>query len=175
MVDKNSEMSLDDVLSSIKKMIIDDEPPVLDLTDIVKPDGSVVKIKGLDSESSDIGSFLKLVQENTNSDLKNKHLKEEYVSQQLQKAPLVTTDVSSCPISSQSEKKTDESKNSAVSDVLKEIAVPLINQWLNENLSSIINKKIEEDPMVKKWMSDNLPEITKNIVEKTIRELVKKI
>ena len=62
MVDKNSEMSLDEVLMSIKKMVVAEEPPVLDLTDMVKPDGSIEKIRTPDSGGSDMGTFLKLVQ-----------------------------------------------------------------------------------------------------------------
>ncbi|MDR0677997.1 MAG: DUF2497 domain-containing protein [Holosporaceae bacterium] len=183
MIDKDSEMSLDDVLSSIKKMIINDEPPVLELTDVVKPDGSIVKIETTNSKNSSIGSFLKLVQESTSFCEENEHLKEKYISQQLQKAPVIATDVLSCPVSSQ-DKKLDESKKAddsnkdkreAISNTLKEIIDPMVDKWLEENLASLVNKKIEENQMIKQWMNDNLSEITKNAVEKVIRELLTKI
>jgi hypothetical protein len=140
MTDKNSEMSLDDVLSSIRKMVIDDEPPVLDLTDMVKPDGSIVKIKS--SENADMGAFLKLVQENTTSVPDCKRLKEEYVSQHLKKGPVISADISSCPIDSVSEKKID--KNEAILELLKEIAAPSVNKWVENHLQDIAGQIIEE-------------------------------
>ncbi|MDR0632390.1 MAG: hypothetical protein LBF54_04120 [Holosporaceae bacterium] len=154
MVDKNSEMSLDDVLSSIKKMVIDDEPPVLDLTDMVKPDGSVVKIKAADSEHSDIGAFLKLVQKNADSISERKHQKEEYIAQHLQKAPIISTDVSSCPTVSKTEENSSQPNgNETILELLKEVAIPLLD----------------------KWAKDNLPDIAKNIMEEKFRELLKRV
>ncbi|MDR1334569.1 MAG: DUF2497 domain-containing protein [Holosporaceae bacterium] len=140
MADKNSEMSLDDVLSSIKKMVIDDEPPVLNLTDMVKPDGSIVKIKN--PENTDMGAFLKLVQENANSIQDQKRMKDEYISQQMKKAPIALTDISSCPINSTSEKKAE--KNEAILELLKEIAEPSINKWIDNHLSDIAKRAVEE-------------------------------
>ncbi|MDR2268498.1 MAG: hypothetical protein LBD81_03570, partial [Holosporaceae bacterium] len=69
---KKTEMSLDEVLSSIKKMVMDEEPPVLELTDVISKDGSITKltkdniapITSLDSKNPDMSSFLRLIQEN---------------------------------------------------------------------------------------------------------------
>jgi cell pole-organizing protein PopZ len=157
MAEKNPEMSLDDVLSSIRKMVIDDEPPVLDLTDMVKPDGSIVKIKAADSENQDISSFLKLAQKNADSisEPERERKKEEYIERQLQKAPIVSTDVTSPPFSSREDNSAavEQDKKEAIMELLKEIAVPLIN----------------------KWIRDNLPEITKKIVDDKIRECLKRM
>ncbi|MDR2766617.1 MAG: DUF2497 domain-containing protein [Holosporaceae bacterium] len=65
MADNSEEMSLEDVLAAIRRMVIDKEPPVLDLTDVVDADGRVVKSvpqKPSDTKS-DFGSFLRLIQE----------------------------------------------------------------------------------------------------------------
>jgi cell pole-organizing protein PopZ len=139
MVDKNSEMSLDDVLSSIRKMVIDDEPPVLDLTDMIKPDGSIVKIKN--PENADMGAFLKLVQENANSVQNQKSLKDECVVQHLKTPPVVSMNISGCS-SSLSEKKAD--KNEAILELLKEVAEPSINKWIDDHLPDIARRAVEE-------------------------------
>jgi cell pole-organizing protein PopZ len=145
MIDKNSEMSLDEVLSSIKKMVVDEEPPVLDLTDMVRPDGSIVKVKN--SENTDMGAFLKLVQENTDSisAADQKRFKGEYVEQQLKKAPVISADVSSSPFFSElakSEKKTD--KNEAILELVKEIAEPSVNKWIENHLYDMAKQAIDE-------------------------------
>ncbi|MDR2157959.1 MAG: hypothetical protein LBO02_01425 [Holosporaceae bacterium] len=173
MVDKNSEMSLDEVLSSIKKMVIDDEPPVLDLTDMIKPDGSIVKIKAVDVENPDMSSFLKLVQENANSVSEIKRKKEEYLAQKLQEAPIISADVSSYPHEQKKIKNDDKSdKDDMVFDMLKKIAVPLIDKWIADNLSNIVKQEIAEDPTIKKWIIDNISDITKNVVEEKIHNLL---
>jgi cell pole-organizing protein PopZ len=133
-------------------MVIDDEPPVLDLTDVVKPDGSIVKVKKTDSENSDMGSFLKLVQENASLDYENKFHKEEYIAQQLQKAPIISADVSSSPVTSSSEKQPDKNETIPNPKSMEEISASLINKWIN----------------------NNLPDIAKKVVEEKIRELLKK-
>ncbi|MDR1235710.1 MAG: hypothetical protein LBJ96_01755 [Holosporaceae bacterium] len=140
MTDKNSEMSLDDVLSSIRKMVMDNEPPVLDLTDMVKPDGSIVKVKS--PENADMSAFLKLVQENAASASHNERLKDEFVAQRLKRGPIVSADVLSCPIDSRSERKTD--KNEAILELLKEIAAPSVNKWVENHLQDVVRQMIEE-------------------------------
>jgi hypothetical protein len=140
MTDKNPEMSLDDVLSSIRKMVIDSEPPVLDLTDMVKPDGSIVKVRS--PENADMSAFLKLVQENAASASNNERLKDEFVAQRLKKGPIVSADVSSCPIDSRPEKKTD--KNEAILELLKEIAAPSVNKWVENHIQDIVRQIVEE-------------------------------
>ncbi|MDR2781155.1 MAG: hypothetical protein LBB21_01685 [Holosporaceae bacterium] len=175
MTDKNLEMSLDDVLSSIRKMMIDDEPPVLDLTDMVKPDGSIVKIKN--TENTDMGAFLKFVQENSNSTsgsasasaLNQKHLKEDF-TQQLKTGQLVSADISSCPVVSSSERKVD--KNEAILELLKELSEPLISKWINDNLPDIAKRS---EPLINKWISDNLPDIAKRVIEERVMVMERKI
>lgn len=59
---------MDEVLSSIKDMITGTEPPVLELTDMIAEDGSIVKIEKNKTKSitnPDMKSFLRLIQENT--------------------------------------------------------------------------------------------------------------
>jgi cell pole-organizing protein PopZ len=148
MTDKN-EMSLDDVLSSIKRMVIDDEPPVLDLTDMLKPDGTIVKIASTDpSENQDIGTFLKLAQKNAESMSEIKREKEGYAARQLQKAPLISADILSCPVTSRDERPkqrpSEPNKKEEVLELLKEVATPLIDKWLEDNLPKIVQKTVEE-------------------------------
>jgi hypothetical protein len=146
MIDKNSEMSLDEVLSSIRKMVVDEEPPVLDLTDMVRPDGSIVKVKN--SENADMGAFLKLVQENSDSvsTADQKRFKDEYISQQLKKAPIISTDVSNYPFSCESDKKTEKKtdKNEAILELLREIAQPTVNKWIENHLCDMAKEAIDE-------------------------------
>jgi cell pole-organizing protein PopZ len=62
-----TEASLDEVLSSIKDMVTGPEPPVLDLTDMIAEDGSVIKLeknKVKSINNPDMKSFLRLIQEN---------------------------------------------------------------------------------------------------------------
>ena len=142
MSDKNSEMSLDEVLSSIKKMVTDDEPPVLELTDMVKEDGSIVNIKnGIDAKSDpNIASFLKLVQENsennpitakveTDTGILSSHSKSGM-------APIPPHEKHNYP-------KLD--KDMVLSELVKESVKPLLQEWLNEHLPSIVSKAVEQE------------------------------
>ncbi len=121
MVDKNPEMSLDEVLSSIKKMVIDTEPPVLELTDMISENGDIVKVKsGTESQSSDMGSFLKLIQEN-------------------ERAP---KEVPPSPAEVQPKPTVSHDKPS---EFLKSIATPLIREWINANLPKIVKEIAEKE------------------------------
>ena len=127
MVDKNPEMSLDEVLSSIKKMVIDTEPPVLELTDMVSENGDIVKVKSnVESQSSDMSSFLKLIQENEQTP-KEMHFKAEI-------------------------QKTSTSQDRP-SEFLKSVATPLIREWINANLPKIVKEVAEKE--IKKLLSQN--------------------
>lgn len=132
MKDNSSEMSLDEVLSSIKKMVVDSEPPVLELTDMVSENGDIVKVKsGVSNSSSDMGSFLKLIQENDDS-------------------PKLTLE---SPNVVRSEQPEQRSPKAGSSEFLKEIATTLIQQWINENLPGLVKEVAETE--IKKILSQN--------------------
>lgn len=132
MKDNSSEMSLDEVLSSIKKMVVDSEPPVLELTDMVSENGDIVKVKsGVSNSSSDMGSFLKLIQENDDS-------------------PKPTLESPSVVRSEQPEQRCSKAGSS---EFLKEIAISLIQKWINENLPSLVKEVAETE--IKKILSQN--------------------
>ena len=64
-MEKQTEMSLDDVLSSIKQMVIDEEPPVLELTERVSDDGSIITLEDAAQPAEDsngMSAFLKMAQ-----------------------------------------------------------------------------------------------------------------
>ncbi|MDR0968748.1 MAG: hypothetical protein LBL99_03930 [Holosporaceae bacterium] len=144
MADKN-EMSLEDVLSSIRKMVIDDEPPVLDLTDMVKPDGTIVKVKASDSSNNqDMGAFLKLAQKNAESmsDFKRKEENEEQTQQKTADSDVSTRVVVSCDVKNDASNQKQE-KSEAILELLKEIAIPLIDKWIEDNLPNLAKKAME--------------------------------
>ncbi|MDR2068178.1 MAG: DUF2497 domain-containing protein [Holosporaceae bacterium] len=143
MTDAKAEMSLDEVLSSIKKMVMDDEPPVLDLTDMVAQDGTVVKVKKCDQEEKnpDMSSFLRLIQEDA-----------EDVPQDVSdngESPLrkLKTSVMASGISEQkSQNRQDHfEKDKAFADLIKEMIQPLLQKWINENLPAIASKVVEAE------------------------------
>ena len=130
MVNNNPEMSLDEVLSSIKKKVIDTEPPGLELTDMVSENGNIVKVKsGTEASSSDMGAFLKLIQENANT-------------------PTPVKEKSSSFSESQA---TTKSQDKPSSDFLKTVATPLVREWINENLPKIVKEIAEQE--IKKLLS----------------------
>ena len=72
MTEKPAEMSLDEMLSSIKQMVIDKEPPVLELTDMISPDGTIVKVKRGQGDfkiKNEMRDFLRLAQEESDTSL----------------------------------------------------------------------------------------------------------
>ncbi|MDR0555635.1 MAG: hypothetical protein LBG20_01315 [Holosporaceae bacterium] len=146
MTDKTSEMSLDDVLSSIKQMVVGEEPPVLDLTDMIKPDGSIVKVKTPEVEKRDMGAFLKLVQENVDYDdgsgSNPLQLKEDNSRQQGPYIIVDSQDVSE--ICKRAAENNKVPKSEIALELLKEISIPLINKWINSNLPDIAKKVMEE-------------------------------
>ena len=145
---KQAEASLDEVLSSIKKMVVDAEPPVLDLTDMVADDGSIVKV-GEDYPES-MGAFLKLAQENADSE---KHLDRE------RKTVVMP------------ERRSTE-KNDIMFEIFRDIASPEIKKWLEDNLSEVVSIAVEH--AVKQWLTENLSQLAGNIVEREIRDLLKR-
>ncbi len=125
MVNNNPEMSLDEVLSSIKKMVIDSEPPVLELTDMVSENGDIVRVKSsTEAKSSDMGSFLKLIQENENSSN--------------EKSAVIPK-----------EGPTQDKR----SEFLKSVATSLIQKWISENMPRIAKDIAERE--IKKLLSQD--------------------
>ncbi|MDR0677465.1 MAG: DUF2497 domain-containing protein [Holosporaceae bacterium] len=197
-MEKNSEMSLDEVLSSIKKMVIDENPPVLDLTDMVTRDGSIVKIKKPGSEESDMSSFLKLAQESAEIDPERK--KNEYIARGLKKGPIVSTDVSSSPfISAKTAEYENLKKPDHLEESIKKMAATMIkdwldghlpplvekklkealssNDWIEEYLATLVEKKLKETlpPLCQKWEKETLPQMANQMAEKKTQDLVKKV
>lgn len=137
MEDNNAEMSLDEVLSSIKKMVIDEEPPVLELTDMISNDGSIVKIQKntKDGKNQDMGSFLKLIQENQDDTQHNTKKEDNILEnnenlskyQQAQKEQILSK------------------KHDVISELIKEILPPILQKWINDNLPNIVNNIVETE------------------------------
>ncbi|MBE6446906.1 MAG: DUF2497 domain-containing protein [Alphaproteobacteria bacterium] len=131
MMEKQSEMSLDEVLSSIKQMVINEEPPVLELTDMVSEDGSIVKINDAINDpslkaSKDMSSFLKMAQANG----------------KVNNSPIQDVAVEVDPIS---EKQNDNNGKEILRQLIIKMAEPLIKEWLSNNLSSIAREIVEEE------------------------------
>ncbi len=114
-----AEMSLDDVLTSIKKMVIDVDPPILDLTDIVQDDGSIVQAKQ-STEANDMKMFLHMAQEHG----------EESASAELEK---------------NNQALSTSKKETSVVDLLKDVATPLIQTWIDQNLAKIVSEIVEKE------------------------------
>jgi len=130
-MEKQSEMSLDEVLSSIKQMVINEEPPVLELTDMVSEDGSIVKINDAINDpslkaSKDMSSFLKMAQANG----------------KVNNSPIQDVAVEVDPIS---EKQNDNNGKEILRQLIIKMAEPLIKEWLSNNLSSIAREIVEEE------------------------------
>lgn len=127
MVEQNSEMSLDEVLSSIKDMVIADEPPVLELTDMIAEDGSIVKVKKDCSEhNKNMRDFLKFVQEDTHYEKSR---------------------VTSIPENNQcsASKANDKLQNDSVMEMVSNLLKPMLKTWIDENASKVAGKILEEE------------------------------
>lgn len=133
------EMSLDEVLSSIKKMVIDEEPPVLELTDMVSEDGSIVSIKKEDGipslgttvkekNSSEMSAFLKLIQDDIpTSDM-----------------PVLSNKQNGAQIDSRRPLESD-TRDDKLSQLIKDAMTPLLKSWLDEHLPDIVTKAVEKE------------------------------
>ena len=155
MENKTSEMSLDEVLSSIKKMVIDEEPPVLELTEMVSDDGSIVSIKKknndakIENKSNDMSSFLKLIQEDVSEAAQeiaempaaamNNHI--EQVAEQ------------KISVETKTEEKPHHLPENVLHELIREAITPLLKDWLDKNLPSVINKIVETE--VKNFLYKN--------------------
>lgn len=134
MGENKTEMSLDEVLSSIKKMVVDEEPPVLDLTNMVSDDGKIVNLKkSAPEKNNDMSSFLQLIQENT-----EKRISEPVKVQSVQK-----TEPS----------KTPELKKNLLMEIIQSSLRPILKEWLDENLKNIVTEIVKEE--IKKTLYNN--------------------
>lgn len=149
MSDKQSEMSLDDVLQSIKQMVTDKEPPVLDLTDMMSPDGSIVKLKkGFDpggstpeaaanstnnsiDDKGDFSAFLNLAQ--ANAEMATQSARSSNRAQHT--GSNAFTEMS--PVS--------EKKFQPLEKTIREIATSIIKEWLTLNLERVMRETIREE------------------------------
>lgn len=180
---EKKEMSLDEVLSSIKKMVVDTEPPVLDLTDMVAEDGSIVKVgeNGETTAEEGMGTFLQLAHDDADNERQEeeKHQKAEQ-DEQPKKAPEKAV----------SEKKLEEdcqisekigavpNKNDVMVEIFREISAPEVKKRLDAKLPGIISEAVRPaidqwlDKNVRRWLDENLPKLAGSAIEREIRSLL---
>ncbi len=151
MAEKQTEMSLDEMLSSIKQMVIDKDPPVLELTDMISPDGSIVKVGNSQDNCSVRGGmkdFLRLAQEETNTSLSKGSSQNSLGTEE---SDSVEKKLPSCEIK---EKPVSSKKiGITVSDVVREIATPIVEEWLEKNLKNIVKEIVTAE--VQKMVGQN--------------------
>lgn len=170
MVEDQTEMSLDEMLSSIKQMVVDKDPPVLELTDMVSSDGTIVKLKNGQKNSkkkNELRDFLQRAQESGKESLlfKDPVLAKRWVKGRNQNDDEVVA-ASECESDSASSEKNKElpkhmdcpnpmASDSAVTmnEIIREVAAPLIKDWLDKNLQSLAKEIITAE--VQKMMKQN--------------------
>jgi len=140
MAEKQTEMSLDEMLSSIKQMVIDKDPPVLELTDMISPDGTIVKVGSNQnnySSKNEMRDFLRLAQEESDTSLSNTLTQNSEgtddpapVKNELTPNKTVSNQVSSQKI------------GITVRDVIREIATPIVEKWLEKNLKNLVKEVV---------------------------------
>lgn len=148
MTDNKTEMSLDEVLSSIKKMVVDEEPPVLELTDMVSEDGKIVNLRKPTGpeKKNDMSSFLQLIQENSDKKSDSEHVslqaKEQVSPQVKEQAPLrLDNSASAAP----SQQRKEGSQRNLLIDIVQASLRPILKQWLEENLRNIVTGLVKEE------------------------------
>lgn len=141
MTEKQTEMSLDEMLSSIRRMVIDKDPPVLELTDMISPDGSIVKVGSAQNSCStrdEMRSFLRLAQKESDEALSkgtpSTSSDKVGVSESVEKSPTLSQSPSSPMFS--------EKIGIVISDVVREVATPFVEKWLEENLPSLVKEVV---------------------------------
>lgn len=129
MTDKQSEMSIDEVLSSIKQMVVDKDPPVLELTDMIAADGNIVSVKkGCElPENRDMKAFLRLAQENSEDEMSEA---DRCVRE-------------SSPV--REKKVLNGNSNSMLAGIVREIATPIVKNWLDINLQRIVREVVNKE------------------------------
>ncbi|MCR4623819.1 MAG: DUF2497 domain-containing protein [Alphaproteobacteria bacterium] len=170
MVEDQTEMSLDEMLSSIKQMVVDKDPPVLDLTDMVSSDGTIVKLKNGQKNSkgkNELRDFLQRAQE---SGKESQLFKDSALAERRGKGcgqnDNENVSVPECEFDSASSEKikglpkhTDCQNPMAsgsavmVSEIVREVAAPLIKDWLEKNLPELAKEIIAAE--VQKMMKQN--------------------
>ncbi|MBR1734883.1 MAG: DUF2497 domain-containing protein [Alphaproteobacteria bacterium] len=131
---QNTEISLDEVLSSIKKMVIDETPPVLDLTEMISDDGSIVSISKNKSEQkkeNEMSSFLKLIQEDT--PISTSPITDDITGK--------TTDKSISSLINKTASR-ETIQNDILQDLIKEAITPILKEWIDKNMPNIVEKLI---------------------------------
>jgi hypothetical protein len=116
---------------------------------MIAEDGSVIKI-GKSSQSAaqnpDMSSFLRRIQEDPSvKSFPEECLRREYISRKLKTSPIVHAEVSSCPISSSGGRNGSPTKEETIAELVKEMVIPLVQRWINENLPSITGKVVETE------------------------------
>lgn len=126
MSEKKAEMSLDEVLSSIKNMVVSKEPPVLDLTDMVAEDGSIIKVDDSANDKNSMGAFLKLAQQSIENDRS-----ERVSAETVQKG--------------KNDYHALDSKGAVLNDIFQEIAAPIVQKWIQDNLPKLVSSLVEKE------------------------------
>lgn len=180
MADESSEMSLDDVLSSIKQMVIDKDPPVLELTDMLSSDGRIVNVKSVDgsasakssadSGNSDIKTFLQLVQSSGENEVT--------AQEKLQLENLPTEKL---------EEAADQGKPQPESNPSEKLDEPVTHEkpFLESNLSEKLDqcddkRSISEivtnitTALVKTWLDEHLENVVRDVVKQEVKNLIVK-
>lgn len=121
-----AEMSLDEVLSSIKEMVIGEEPPVLELTNIVAEDK-----ESADSRSLELTEKIEI--QNSNGDMKTF----------LQMAQ--SSGAGNEKISSASSSKNATQQEQVLDAILQKIVAPIVENWVRENLPRIAGEVVEKE------------------------------
>ena len=172
MAENQTEMSLDEVLSSIKQMVVDKDPPVLELTDMISSDGTIVKVKNGQKDpksKNELRDFLRLAQENgkDSSLFKDPSLTKQRTADEKSRSEFCAGSSSArgsslgCELGSESGPVSSEMKlprhatcgnpmasgeaEITVNDIIREIAAPLIRDWLEKNLPSLAREVVTEE------------------------------
>ena len=163
---ESSEMSLDEVLSSIKKMVIDEEPPVLELTEMVSDDGSIVSLKkdaaspspSSDKKNTDMSAFLKLIQqEGAQNSPASPSAEVGRASASRRQSSIVDNDSDNSETTktsassgrknseSQSGNKSADYHDTVFQDLVIDTAKPLIEDWIRNNLEQIVRATVQSE------------------------------
>lgn len=166
MAENQTEMSLDEVLSSIKQMVVDKDPPVLELTDVISSDGTIVKVKNGQKDPKSQGElrdFLRLAQENGKdpSLFENSSSEKQRTACNRSKAEDRVESSSIRGFSADCESDSSEKrlpKHTAcedltasanaeitVNEIVREVAAPLIKDWLSKNLPNLVREVVTEE------------------------------
>ena len=163
---ESSEISLDEVLSSIRDMVTNEEPPVLELTEMVSEDGSIVSLKNTatpspsDKKNTDMSAFLKLIQQESGQNLPNNGGGSSKMSSSSKKQSSIAESSDSNSIgtkSSSSNKKSPKNQlaggsnkatdynDTIFQELVIDTAKPLIEDWIRNNLEQIVKATVQAE------------------------------